>query len=273
MSNPIALPSPEARAISAGADGAAGRARRARSRPRPWPPPSAVATPPEDCITSGCGRPASLGRLAEPAQVAAEQRREVGVDRRRRAALVLAEARQDLVRGGDVDAREARRAGARRGARSCVGVEVGEEQADRDRLGAAVADQRSASRSRLAVAERLDDPLRPDPLGGLEAQLALDQRRRLRRAEAVEVGAVLAGDLEQVGEAAGRDQRRAGAAFLEQGVGADRHPVGEGLDRAGARRRRASTSSTARSRRSTGPPAWSAASRCGSARRRRGRRR
>ena len=60
---------------------------------------------------------------------------------------------------------------------------------------------------------------------------------RLRRAEAVEVGAVLAGDLEQVGEALGRDQRRARAALLEQRVRAHGHPVGEDLDvaRLGAR--------------------------------------
>ncbi len=47
------------------------------------------------------------------------------------------------------------------------------------------------------------------------------------------MGAVLAADLEQVGEARGRDQRRAGAAFLQQRVGADGHPVGEDLDLAG----------------------------------------
>ncbi len=112
------------------------------------------------------------------------------------------------------------------------GIEMGEEQTDRHRLGAALA-QRCRQSLRLALAKWLDDAVRPDPLGGLEAQLRPDQRRRLRRAEAVEIGAVLAGDLEQVGEATGRDQRRAGAAFLQQRVGADGHPVGEDLDRAG----------------------------------------
>ncbi len=140
MSRPSALPSPRGRA----------------SRPAPMAPPagpertlqaparaasSAVATPPEDCITSGSRQPGAGRGLAEAAEVAAEQGREIGVDRRGRAALVLAEAGQHLVRGGDVERRAARGAGARRCARSWRRVEVGEEQADRDRLGAALAQQ------------------------------------------------------------------------------------------------------------------------------------
>ena len=48
----------------------------------------------------------------------------------------------------------------------------------------------------------------------------------------VELGAVLAGDLEQVGEAGGGDQGRARSLAGQQCVGADGHPVGEQLDRA-----------------------------------------
>ena len=50
-------------------------------------------------------------------------------------------------------------------------VEIGEEEADRDRLGAALADELGEALW-LALGEGLDDPLGPDPLGGLEAQLA-----------------------------------------------------------------------------------------------------
>jgi len=171
-------------------------------------------------------------RLAEAAEVAAEQGGEIGVDRGRRAALVLAEARQHLVRGGDVDVGE--RAAQVRGDRPLVRrVEVGEEQADRDRLGAALADQLGQPLG-LALGERLDLPLRADSLRRLEAQLGRDERRRLRPAESVQLGPVLAADLKQVGEARRRDQRRARAAFLKQRVGADRHTVGEGLDLLGA---------------------------------------
>ena len=149
-----------------------------------------------------------------------------------------------------------------------LGVEVGEEQADRDRLGAALARPRrraAPARPRRAARPRPSGPTRS---AASKRSSGLDQRRRLRRAEAVEVGPVLAGDLEQVGEALGRDQRRAGAAFLEQRVGADRHPVGEDLDRGGAAPARSSTASTARITPATGPPGWSAPSRCGSRRRR-----
>ena len=79
----------------------------------------------------------------------------------------------------------------------------------------------------LALVERLDHAVGADPLRGLDPGLVVDQRGRLGRAEAIELRAVLAGDVEQVGEPAGRDQRRAGAALLEQRVGADGHPVGE----------------------------------------------
>ena len=113
-----------------------------------------------------------------------------------------------------------------------AGVEVAEQQADRHRLGAALA-QLGGDAGRLPGAERLDDTAGAGALGGLEKQLWRDQWRRLRGAEPVQLGPVLAGDLQQVGEAAGGDQSGAGAAFLEQRVGADRHPVREGLDGAG----------------------------------------
>ena len=238
MSRPSALPSPQTPGEQAGADGAARRARRGRSRRRPAPPPRRGATPPEDCITSGAGRPArSAAASPSRPEVAAEQGGEVGVDRRRRAALVLAEAGQDLVRGGDVDAGQLARAGARR----CAARGPGR---GRRRAGRSATDSAPLSRTQLgqALAARPRPSGSTTPSGPIRSAAskrssALDQRRRLRRAEPVELGPVLAADLEQVGEAAGGDQRRAGAAFLEQGVGADRHPVGEGLDLVRARRR------------------------------------
>jgi hypothetical protein len=132
------------------------------------------------------------------------------------------------MRGGDVDAGQAL---AQLGGDPLLmaRVQVREEEADRDRLGAGSGDRRRQS-LRLVLRERLDDSLRPDPLRRLEAQLVIDQRCRLRRAEAVEVGPVLAAYLEQVGEAAGGDERRPRPAFLQQGVGGDGHPVGEDLD-------------------------------------------
>ena len=54
------------------------------------------------------------GGLGEPAEVAAEEGREVGVDHGRRAALVLAELGEHLVRGRDVEVSELGSGGARR---------------------------------------------------------------------------------------------------------------------------------------------------------------
>ena len=177
------------------------------------------------------GEAAPPGRLGETLEVAAEKGGEVGVDHGRRAALVLAELRQHLVRDRDVDSLEPLAQPLRQ--RPLVGgVEVGEEQADRDRLGPGPLELIREALDLLGV-EWLDHPVRRDPLGGAEAQVAGGQRRRLRRAQVVEAGAVLARDLEQVGEAGGRHQRRAGATLLEQRVGADRHPVRERLDLAG----------------------------------------
>ena len=164
MSKPSALPSPRER----------GRAGRRRPRRRPGPErtlqaparaaSSAGATPPEDCITSGAGSPRSVGRLAEPAEVAAEQRGEVGVDRRwsssARTRGTAAGPRARRRRGR----RAALRAGARRSRRSWRGVEVGEEQADRDRLGAALARSRRRAGPARPSAQRLDHALGPDPL-------------------------------------------------------------------------------------------------------------
>ena len=232
MSSPIALPSPEASA----------------SRAAPTAPPAGperTLQAPAAAASAGGGdaprglhhqrrrQPARRGRLAEPLQVTAEERRQIGVDRRRRAALVLAHAGQHLVRGRDVDPGEL--AAQVLGQTALVrGVEVGEEQADRDRLRAGAAD-RLGQTPRLIGSERVDHSVRADPLVRLEAHRRLDQWLRLRRAEPVEVGAVLTRDLEQVAEAAGGDQRGARAPFLEQGIGPDRHPVGEGLDLVGGR--------------------------------------
>ena len=109
-----------------------------------------------------------------------------------------------------------------------LGVKVGKEEADGHRLRAGGGDLLGEP-GHLVVREALDDPLGPGPLGDLEAQLGVDQRPRLRLAEAVEVGAILAPDLDQVGEAPRRNEGGAGAALFEQRVGAHGHAVGEDL--------------------------------------------
>jgi hypothetical protein len=57
------------------------------------------------------------------------------------------------------------------------------------------------------------------PLGDLETAPARHQRHGLVALQVVQRGALLAGDLEQVAKALGRDQAGSTAATLDQGVG------------------------------------------------------
>jgi hypothetical protein len=178
------------------------------SKPSAWPSPARRASAGAWSVLSG-----PAGGRGERFQVAAEERREVGVDDRGRAALVLAKLRQHLRGGGDMHAREL--VAEARGDRPLVGgLEVGEEEADRHRLGAELA-HRSHDSLDLVGAERLDHARRPDPLRDADPRLGRDERRRRGPAEVVEARAVLARDLEQVGEPAGRDERRPRPALLE----------------------------------------------------------
>ena len=83
---------------------AADRAPRAGSAASRSRADSAVTMPPLDCITcSGTASPLALQLGLEPLEVAAHDRRRVGVDDRRRGALVLAPLARDAVRERDRD--------------------------------------------------------------------------------------------------------------------------------------------------------------------------
>ena len=184
-------------------------------------------------------------RAAEPAQVAGEQRRERGVDLGGRGALVLAERPDDLVRERYVDVRQRlrqrvadARARAPGGGRSAAAPPRPPRARPR-RSGCAS----SAAASAVELAQRA---VRGHPLGCAEAQLVGHERGRPRRAQPVELGAVLAPERDDVGEALGGDERGPGAAPLEQRVGGDGHAVGERLRPARrSRRPRSSAASTA----------------------------
>ena len=128
------------------------------------------------------------------------------------------------------------------GDRPLVGrVEIGEQQADRDRLGSELARPRRRSARARRRSSALDHALGADPLARpRSAAVGVDQRRGLRRAQVVEAAAGPGGR-----SRAGRRSRAVAISAvraprsLEQRVGADGHPVGEGLDRVRRRRRRA----------------------------------
>ena len=109
-----------------------------------------------------------------------------------------------------------------------LGMAIGVQQHDGDRLGLARR-HLLGERARGVLVERAQRPVGAHALGRPEAQLGRDERRGVRGAQPVEVGARLAAQLDHVGEARGGDQRGARAAALEQGVRGDGHPVREDL--------------------------------------------
>ena len=129
---------------------------------------SSVATPPEDSITCGSGRPGLRGRARRSRrEVAAGRRPERGVDRRGGGALELAHLRRHLVRGDHERVRQ-RLAQDLRHARLVRGVEEREQQADGDRLGALAREPpRGPVHARLV--ELAQHARGPHPLVDLEA--------------------------------------------------------------------------------------------------------
>ena len=168
-------------------------------------------------------RGADLPRV-EPAadvlDVALHQRPHVGVDGGGGAALVFLLLSQDLARERD---REVGQLGAEDLSHTLLvlGASVCVEQADRDGLDAQLA-QSLRELPDLVVPQRPEHlPAGAHPLVHLEAQLALDERRRLRPEEVVQVRHAHAAQLEHVAEPSGRQERRPGAAALEDGVRRD----------------------------------------------------
>ena len=185
-------------------------------------------------MTSGAGTPASSAPPGQPLEVGGELRAQVGVGDGGREALVLAELGEHLARQRDVEVRE-RFPYRFADLLLVLGVQEREQQADRDGVDLGLP-QRVDGLLHAVLVERLELAVGPHPLLHREAQIPRHERLRAPLGEVVERRAVLAGELDQVAEALGRDQRGARAAALEQRVGGDRHPVRErghvaGLDR------------------------------------------
>ena len=189
----------------------------------------APAVPPLDSITSGSGSPSAAARSREPPEVAAQQRRHGSVHDRRHAALVLAEHAGRLVRGRDVHL-GAQDLGDQRGRAAFVlRMPEAPQQADRRRLAVDVVERGAEG----VLVERSQHPVRPGALTHRHAQLSRHQRRRVARAQPVQLGPRLAAELLEVREALGGEQRRPRHPPLEQRVRAHGHAVHEALDVAG----------------------------------------
>ena len=160
----------------------------------------------------------------DPVDVRGHQRPHVGVDDGGRGALVLALLAQDLARERDVHLRQLL-GEDRAEAPLVLGVEVGVEEADGHGLDARAA-QAGGELAALVLVELADDgAVGGDALVQLEAEVALDERRRLAPEEVVHVRDPQPAQLEHVAEAGGRDERRRAAAPLEHGVRRHRRAV------------------------------------------------
>ena len=220
------------------------RPRARRARPPPGPERSSVtgfcaavsaeATPPFDIITcSFPGTPSSVERAREPLEVAAGRRADERVHAGGREALELAELRKDV--------------GARRDERTghllrhdlggpplVLGVEVGEEEADGDRLDAGVL-QRACRGPHLVLVQRLEDLARRrhDPLARDVSVPALHERPRLPGDvlhDRVVLRPLVAADVDDVAEPFRRQHPRLGPAVLEHRVRRDGRAVEDGVD-------------------------------------------
>ena len=218
------------------AGGAAGRAGEHRER-RVRGGVRGARQPAAGLHHGGLGQPGLARALDEPAQVGAQQGGEGGVDLGRRRALELAEGADHLVRERDVHVAQA--LGQRVAERPLVLAGAGRRAAGRRRRPRARRGDRVDRGAQRVVAERLQRAVGAHPLRGADPPLGRHERRRVRRAQAVEVGARLAAELDDVLEALGGDEHRPGALALEQRVGGDRRAVRERLDLLRRRRRRA----------------------------------
>ena len=170
---------------------------------------------------------------AQRAQIGRDDRHHIGVDRRRRGALVFLDLGQHL----EGDAQGNVRRLALHGLLDHQFVRrIGErvDQADRDRLDV-LGEQRVDDALGIGGIERaFDIALVVDALVHDLAQIALDQRQRLGPGQVVEPRHPQGADLQHVAEALGGDQADARALALEDRVRRDGGAVADFLDR-GAR--------------------------------------
>ena len=168
--------------------------------------------------------PQSPRSLVDAAEIAPHRRLEEGVHGRRAGAFVLAVLGQDFVGGAHGEPRLAERP-CQEGL--VLGTQVGEEQADGDRLCVEAAGVVHDA-SDLGVVERDDDlPACPDPLPHGDDVAPGDDVGCAARLEVVEGWALLPPDREQVVEPLGGDEDGARPAAFEQGVRGDGAAVGE----------------------------------------------
>ena len=187
---------------------------------------SAVMTPPPEwrTRTSPLYSP-SRRLLGEIRQVAADDRRQAGIDDRRAEALVLEDLGQDLV-GGDENARRLL-LHDRLHARLVLAVHVGVDEGDRDRFVAALLDPPRHGTGSFLVEFSENRTGVVDPFGNLVAVAAADVWRGDIAVGVPEIRFGAAADLVDVAEPLRCDDGGAGQAPRDQRIGADGRAMGE----------------------------------------------
>ena len=184
------------------------------------------------------GNAGLLQPALEAAHIVAHLGADEGVHRRRGEALELAELRRDAGRRGDEGLGPFLQHD-----RACAllmrRVEVGEEEADRDRLHPLLA-QRTRGLAHALLVQRLQHgaPGRHPPLAHAEPMPPTHQRARLPRDvlhDRVVLRPLVAADMDDVAVAGGGDHAGLGAVVLEHRVGRDRGAVEDVGDRLGRR--------------------------------------
>ena len=162
----------------------------------------------------------------EICQVAADDRRQAGIDDRRAEALVLEDLGQDLVGGADEDARRLL-LHDRLHARLVLAVHVGIDERDRDRFVAALLDPSRHGTGSFLVEFSENRTGVVDPLGNLVTVAAADVWRGNIAVGVPEVRLGAAANLVDVAEPLAGDDGGAGQAPRDQRIGADGRAMGE----------------------------------------------
>ena len=165
------------------------------------------------------------GKLVpQVAHVSVDARADVGIEDGRAQPLVLPELGEDLTRQRKVDARALVACEVPSGA-FVSRVQVGVEEADGQRLDA-FGPQLAQRRLNFGFVKRLDDlAVGGQPFGDLATQITRDKGRRLIGEQVVQGGPLLAADLQQIPEAARREQSDPRPLLLQQGIGGGRGAV------------------------------------------------
>ena len=178
-------------------------------------------------------QPGVARAVRQALEVATQERGQRRIDHRGRTALVLAEDAGGLVCGrhvplGAVLSEELGHAALVRG--------VAEAPQEADRRGLEVAVEAFDLGQQAVLVELLEHAVGTGAFGNGHAQLPRDERRRVPGAQPVQLGAGLAAELLDVGEAGRGEERGPRDSPLEQRVGSNRHAVYEPLHvgRAGA---------------------------------------